>query len=574
MFRDDEARSKKWQERIVMAAEKGRKGERLMILGAGVMQGPAIRIAREMGLETVVVDGDPAAPLASQADRFECIDLKDKRGIEALARTLKAQGGLGGIMTAGTDFSATVAWVAERLGLPGIPYQAALNASDKERMRRRFKEQGVPSPEYIIMISPPPAGEAADTGFVLPFPYPVVVKPVDNMGGRGCRRVDSNAELAAAVPEALGFSRSGRVIVEEFMGGPEFSVDALVHKGELTVCGFADRHIFFPPYFIEMGHTMPSSLGKEQTRILLEVFAAGVRALGITNGAAKGDLKLSPRGPMIGEIAARLSGGYMSGWTYPYASGVEPARGAILTALGKSPEDLSPSREWTSAERAFISIPGRVRSIRGPEQARAQEHVKDLFLRIAPGSLVRFPENNVTKGGNVISAAPDREGAILSAERAARAVLIRLEAPRKETEDFLCPSPQVSGGNRFPPDAFTLPEYIRDLLILFPEPELPPAPFPGKPAVSILPFPDFTESGLLDYTGRTIAESLAAVRALTGLALPPEDIPASPGMEGGTGVFLGRSFWAALVRGGYQGAAYVVDRLVQRLSSREEPGRL
>ncbi|MDR2029653.1 MAG: ATP-grasp domain-containing protein [Treponema sp.] len=553
-----------------MAVEKGRKGERLMILGAGVMQGPAIRIAREMGLETVVVDGDPAAPQASRADRFECIDLKDKEGIEALARTLQVQGGLGGIMTAGTDFSATVAWVAERLGLPGIPYQAALNASDKERMRRRFKEGGVPSPEYIIMLSPPPVGE--DAGFALPFPYPVVVKPVDNMGGRGCRRVDSDKELAAAVPEALGFSRSGRVIVEEFMAGPEFSVDAIVHKGELSICGFADRHIFFPPYFIEMGHTMPSSLGEEQTRALLEAFAAGVRALGITSGAAKGDLKLSPRGPMIGEIAARLSGGYMSGWTYPYASGVEPARGAILAALGKSPEGLEPRREWTSAERAFISIPGRVRSIQGLEKARAREHIKDLFLRIAPGSPVRFPENNVTKGGNVISAAPDREGAVLSAERAARAVLIRLEAPRQETEDFLCP-PQALGEGRFPPDAFALPEHIRALLLLFPEPPIPPAPFPGNPAVSILPFPDFTESGLLDYTGRTVSESLDAVREITGLALPLEDIPPAPGAGEGAGVFLGRSFWAALIRGGYQGAAYVVDRLVQLLSGREEPGR-
>jgi biotin carboxylase len=467
-----------------------------------------------------------------------------------------------------------VAWVAEKLGLPGIPYEAALNASDKDRMRRRFTEAGVPSPEYIIMISPPPS---ADAGFVLPFPYPVVVKPVDKMGGLGCRRVDSPAELAAAVPEALAFSRSGRGIVEEFMEGPEFSVDAIVQEGELTVCGFADRHIFFPPYFIEMGHTMPSSLGAEQTRALLEVFAAGVRALGITGGAAKGDLKYGPRGPMIGEIAARLSGGYMSGWTYPYASGVEPARAAILAALGKKAEGLSPSRKWTSAERAFISIPGKVRSIEGLEEAGAQAYVKDLFLRAAPGSPVRFPENNVAKAGNVISAAPDRETAVQAAESAARAVWIRLETPRQETEDFLWSPPPVSGSIRFPPDAFTLPDPIRALLDSFPEPAIPPGLFSGKedapedpavseqPAVSIIPFPDFTGSGLLDYTGRTIPETLEAVRGITALPLPLEDIPPSPD-TGERRIFLGRSFWAALIRGGYQGAAYVVDHLVRRLN--------
>jgi len=141
------------------------------------------------------------------------------------------------------------------------------------------------------------------------------VKPVDNMGGRGCRRADSLAELRAAVEAALAFSRSGRAIIEEFMDGPEFSADALVHRGEITLCGLADRHIRFPPCFVEMGHTMPSGVDSGTAARLLEVFYAGIRALGITNGAAKGDLKLTPKGPMVGEIAARLSGGYMSGWT-------------------------------------------------------------------------------------------------------------------------------------------------------------------------------------------------------------------------------------------------------------------
>jgi biotin carboxylase len=272
--------------------------KQVIILGAGVMQGPAITIARSQGLETIVADGDPHAPWVKLADRFEHIDLKDKEGIEALARSLPD---LAGIMTAGTDFSATVAWVSERLGLSGIPYETALDASDKERMRRCFRKAGVPSPDFLIVKD--------SAGPALPLTYPVVVKPVDNMGARGCRRVDGPGELRDAVEDALGFSRSHRAIVEAYMEGPEFSVDAIVYQGEITVCGLADRHIFFPPYFIEMGHTMPTSVDAGTAETLLTVFKAGVRALGITNGAAKGDIKLTPSGPMIGEIAARLSGG-------------------------------------------------------------------------------------------------------------------------------------------------------------------------------------------------------------------------------------------------------------------------
>jgi biotin carboxylase len=528
-------------------------GERLLILGAGVMQGPAISIAREMGLYTIVVDGDPRASEAKKADYFECIDLKDKAGIKVLGRKFQSHGGLSGVMTAGTDFSATVAWVAEKLGLPGIPYKAALNASNKDRMRRCFAAAGVPSPGFTTFTVKSPVKK-------LPFGFPVVVKPVDNMGGRGCRRVNSQEELSAALTEALDFSRSGKVIVEEFMEGPEFSVDAIVNKDKIRVCGFADRHIFFPPYFIEMGHTMPSTLSGTETKAILKVFFAGVRSLGITAGygAAKGDLKLTPRGPMIGEIAARLSGGYMSGWTYPYASGVEVTRGAILAALG-CPWSPGPDLGWTSAERAFISIPGRVRSIHGLDQVHKNRYVKNLFLRIVEGSPVQFPENNVTKCGNVISAASTRRVAVNAAEKSARKILIRLEPDQSETDAFL-----ASGAATFPPDAYRLPENILRSLAHLPIQQLPEHIRNGDdlPSFEIYPFPEFTGCKIRDYAGRSPRESLDAIRIITGLPLP---IIENSHLDSDV-IILGRLFWNALVRGGYQGAAYFIDTILNNLN--------
>jgi biotin carboxylase len=517
--------------------------KRILILGAGVMQGPAIRLAKNRHWSAVVVDADPNAPCAGLADRFERIDLKDKEAIEEFARSLRDEGGLDGVMTAGTDFSATVAWVAERLGLPGIPYEVALDASDKARMRERFRAEGVPSPDFLVVSSPPTADS-------FPFPFPVVVKPVDNMGSRGCRRVDSEQDLAAAVADALGYSRSRRAIIEEYMDGPEFSVDALVFDGEITICGLADRHIFFPPYFIEMGHTIPSAIGPTDAAALLSVFTRGVRALGIRNGAAKGDIKLTANGPMIGEIAARLSGGYMSGWTYPYASGVEPTAGALAIAVGEKPVGLEPTRTWTCAERAFISIPGTVGEIVGVDSARAAPGVQDLFLRAVVADRVRFPENNVSKCGNVIAAAPDRAQAVASAEEAARRVLIRLAPRDPETDAFLHAGPR--GPAAFPPDAFALPPDILALLDALPA---------GSNRLrsgdlALLPFSAFAASAARDRVGRTVAQTLAAVELLTGVALRPRASETAAEDEDGV---LGAGFWRALIRGGYQGGAYFID---------------
>ncbi|MFH2114810.1 MAG: ATP-grasp domain-containing protein, partial [Spirochaetota bacterium] len=392
----------------------------ILILGAGVMQGPVIRLARQKGYRVYVADGNDKAVHARDADVFVHVDLKDK---EALAAAAAGFPGLVGVMTAGTDFSASVAWVAERLGLPGISHEVALDASDKARMRTRLAAAGVPVPAFAYgtidddpenlaaslvsaslvsasgVAGNPDVNSAMDsvrTTAGIPA-YPFVVKPVDNMGARGCRLVRMASELAEAWKEAVSHSRSGRAIIEEYLDGPEFSLDAIVHGGTITIRGIADRHIHFEPYFIEMGHTMPTAYGSEIVDDVMKVFKSGIRALGIDHGAAKGDIKYTRQGAFVGEIAARLSGGYMSGWTYPHSSGIEPSAEAIDIACGVMPVDSRPLRNWVCAERAFISIPGKVEEIRNLESAAALPGVTELFSRIAPGDSVRFPVNNVEK---------------------------------------------------------------------------------------------------------------------------------------------------------------------------------
>jgi len=555
--------------------------ETIIILGAGVMQGPAINIAKELGFFTIALDGSRAAPCTGLADQFEQIDLKDKEGIEAFARSIQRKTSRLGIMTAGTDFSASVAWTAEKLGLPGIPYEAALNASDKSRMRECFKKAALPSPEFFTVTQEEIHTETQKHK-ELNISYPAVIKPVDNMGSRGCRRIDNAEELEEAIKTALSFSRSGRAIIENYMDGPEFSVDAIVYHGEITICGLADRHIFFPPYFIEMGHTMPTVIAKEKQDAMLETFRAGIHALGLSGsgniGAAKGDIKLTAKGPMIGEIAARLSGGYMSGWTYPYSSGALPIKAAILAAMGKEPEGLIPLKKRTCAERAFISIPGTVKQIIGVKDQQlgfsgeGAENVNNFFMRIKEGDKVAFPENNVTKCGNIIASAPDRETAVKAAETAARSILIRLDPSDNETAEFLYKEPHTKA-HAFPPDAFLLTSEMQNALIKLPETiinkaentkpannNFAPSCFCVNSSLSITPFPALESSNLTDYMGRTVKEALEAVRILCASVAPCDPL-SKPSENAENVVRLGRSFWAALIRGSYQGAVYYIDNL-------------
>ena len=525
----------------------------IFILGAGVMQLPAINVAREMGWTVAVADGNPRAVGAGLADRFFDVDLKDLEGLEAAARAAKAELGLDGVFTAGTDFSASVAWVAARLGLPGIPYETALRASDKLRMRGALAAAGVPSARFAaVSAGEAPAAAAVSAGLELPL----VVKPADSMGARGCRLARTESELDEAVACALSFSRSGRAIVEEYLAGPEFSVDALVVEGELRIRGFADRHIAFAPFFVELGHTMPSSAPPERVAEILSVFAAGVKAIGIERGAAKGDMKYceSRGGPVVGEIAARLSGGYMSGWTYPYASGIEVTREALLIAVGRDPGSPPPERGWVSAERAFISIPGSFGGLVGERRARCRPYVKDFFLRPQKSETLGFPSNNVEKCGNIISQAPDRAAAVAAAEGAVGDLLVRLAPCDERTEAFLRGEGRIRGpdGDAWPPPAFPLAgETLRSLK------EMPEwldrdegaARLPaGAPPLSVAPWAEADGVEPRDWSGRSLAESASLALEIAGLNF---------GIAGRR-VLAGR-FWRALALGGAQAGLYVID---------------
>lgn len=530
----------------------------ILILGAGLMQKPAFLAAKELGFKSAAVDGNPDALCASLADFFKPVDLKDKDGILAFARELIKSQNLCAIFTAGTDFSASVSYVAEKLGLPCHSYESALNASIKDRMRSCFDAHKVPSPHY----------RSFKTGDELPedLNFPLVVKPVDNMGARGCRLARNREELESAVYTAQNNSRSQTVIIEDFIDGEEFSIDALVYNGTMTITGFAVRHIYFPPYFIETGHTMPcppDKIDETKRRELIAAFALGVKALGLTHGAAKADIKYSAKGPVIGEIAARLSGGYMSGWTFPYASDLNLTRQGILIAAGMQPVELEARRvpvDFTphsscafaqkpfdlyevpcvkySAERAWISIPGRIAGIYGLEEASNLPFVENVFPRpVKVGSDIDFPRNNVEKCGNVITRAPSFKEALEASENAVSNIFVRLEPRNRRTEDFLA-CRELPDERGFPPCAF-------DAFSELDEIDLRGEIAAGESVLS-------SAQNELRALLKRPQKDWTHLTALDAARKFDEKVPNHPAISK-------ERFWRALFKGGFQAAVYISD---------------
>ena len=366
----------------------------LMIIGGGVFQVPVIKIAKSMGLKVVVTDYNPESEGMLLADYPIEVSTRNINLTVNTAKQFHMSCPLDGVMTVGTDASQTVAAVADALSLPGIPFEVAERATDKIKMRQVLQEKGVPVPQFRPVWTLDEGREALNS-----MELPLVIKPCDNMGARGVRKIERPDDLILAFREAKEASISGKLVIEEFMEGPELSLDALIYKEDIHITGVADRIIERSPYFVEVGHTLPSNLPEQQIEQTIEVFKQAIRALGIDTGAAKGDIKFTSDGPKIVEIAARLSGGWMSAYTYPLSSGVNLYKAAIQVALGESPDGLKPKTTLIAAERSLIPPPGKILSIRDVEDARKIKGVREIILMKEAGDWVEEPKSNMGKVG-------------------------------------------------------------------------------------------------------------------------------------------------------------------------------
>ncbi len=373
----------------------------IVIIGGGILQLPLIRTARSMGLTTIVFDMAAEAPGMLAADRRVIMSTRDIEGCVREARRLRDSRAVHGVLTAGTDASRTVAAVAAALDLPGIRYADAEAASNKVLMRRRLAEHGVPIPRFHSVWS---LREAREAMYELTFP--LVIKPAENMGARGVVKISDRAEMQAAFRHARKHSPTGEMILEEYMAGAELSVDALAWNGHIELTGIADRIIEREPFFVEVGHNMPSALPRAILDEAAQVMRAGMHALGIHTGAGKGDLKVTADGVKVGEIAARLSGGFMSSHTFPLATGINLYEAAIRIALGEEPGDLEVRRHLVAIERGILCEPGKLTLLRGQEAMAAVPGVAAVFFTKKPGDVIPAATSNLDKVGHIIASAP------------------------------------------------------------------------------------------------------------------------------------------------------------------------
>jgi biotin carboxylase len=374
--------------------------KRILLLGGSHFQVPSVQTAKRMGLYAITCDYLPSNPGHKFADEYHNVSTTDKEAVLALAKQLN----IDGIVAYASDPAApTAAYVAEKLGLPGQPYASVEILANKDKFREFLTKHNFKVPKAKGYSS----FEEAETDWN-GFRKPVMVKPTDSSGSKGVSKVSTQEELRLAVPYALQFSRSKRIVVEEYVekfgyqiAGDGFSVD-----GKLAFRCFANEHFSESSGnpFVPIGESFPYYKSASVHQKIHDEIQRLLSLLNMRTGAYNFDIRIdSEENVWLMEVGPR-NGGNLIAQVTQYATGVDMVEYTLRAALGEDCSGLAmtePTGFW-SCYMVHSQKAGVLRDVWLDEKFSRENIVEFEMMSQKGESVEAFTGSNGTLGTMIL----------------------------------------------------------------------------------------------------------------------------------------------------------------------------
>lgn len=363
----------------------------VLIFGVGELQLSIINRANQMGLFTVGIDPCEDAFAKDACQAFEVVGGQDYAGTLAVAKKYNVSA----VVTAATDKPLVMmARIAKELGLPFYSVETAQWSTDKYQMKQRFIEGRVPCAQGRLIHN---ADEAKELFF------PVICKPRDNSGSRGVKLCRDEKELQECIDEALDNSKLDTVLVEEFIEGREFSIEALHYEGKSEVIQFTEKKTTEFPYNVELGHKQPANLTDDERQQIRDIISRIAVCMHFENCPSHTELKINDRGMFVIETSPRLGGDYITSTLTPLSTGINLEDQLLHIALGEKVDTVTGRVDKASAV-CFFSLPeGKVTAIDEQiSEVPSWPHVHSFGLKLKVGDRVNKITSSLNRYGQFI----------------------------------------------------------------------------------------------------------------------------------------------------------------------------
>ena len=380
----------------------------LLMLGGGFLQNFVIQKAKQMGYRVLVLDADPNAMGFRNADEHAVINIVDEEACLKYAQEHQVDG----VLAAATDFSVlTMSRIAQKMGLPGINYDAAKRIKNKAAVRKCLFDAKADDTGYSFEIN-----SLEEVQKILPqVKFPIMMKPCDGSGSRGASRVDRAEDFEKACKFAMDGSITHRAVAEPFVEGKEYGVESFVDNGEIHILGVMQKDMTLPPYYAELGHAIPSGLPAViEVKIKTRVHKALV-ALDVNHGSVNMDLLLSESGDVhIIDVGARMGGNLIGSHIIPIGTGIDYMQNMIRAAVGDA-TDFNPLHEPKPVATKLLALtPGVVKALPDFDQiAKQNDVIIEHHLHV--GDVINEYHTNLDGCGYVVAQSDSVETAIKKA---------------------------------------------------------------------------------------------------------------------------------------------------------------
>lgn len=351
-------------------------------------------------------------------------DLGDIDALHSLLGPLHRLRPFARVLSLTEDGLVPAAAMSERLGVPGNPLDSVVLLKDKRRMRDLLNSRGM-SPVRARQVSSP-EGLAA---FLSEIAGPAVLKPATGAGSHAVIRVDSSEDPSVVWRR---FTGAGGVdpVVEEYLPGPEISVECFSHNGRHVAVAVTDKHLL--ENLVERGHTVPSALSEEDAGPAVDLVKDFLDLVGLEEGPSHTELRITKAGPRIIESHNRIGGDKIRELVRR-AHGVDLVRLTVGAPLGLLPPLAAPPPARRGAAIRFLTPkPGLVRSVELP---RTGDNRTVVFVGVGLGDRVTTVRRSEDRSGYVLAEGVDAAEAARTCERTAALVRVVTSANGPEEAD-------------------------------------------------------------------------------------------------------------------------------------------
>lgn len=377
---------------------------RIMVVAGGRWQVDIVKKAKEMGHYVVCSNLYADSPAFGFADACEVADVKDKETNLRFAE----KHNIDAVVSDQSDIAIpTVAYIAEKLGLPGIGTEKADICTDKAKMRNFCKKNGFRIPDYK------PCSSVDDVTEMLDKYGKIIIKPIDSQSARGVFIIDSVEKLKQCYSITESFAnRRKEILAEEYLDGAEFTIDGLVVNGHHYPICVSVKQMHEKNSMVSMVQTYSYTSDEFDYDLLRKENSKLVQTIGLPFGLTHTEYRFAKGQYYLLEIAARGGGSNLSSKIVPYISGVDNYKYLINSVIG-APNDEEPLKTLKLPEdnyaimRFFDFGSGTVKRVNGMKALKNSPYMLDYNLDLKAGEQIEVPQFGSMRPGHFTIAGHD-----------------------------------------------------------------------------------------------------------------------------------------------------------------------